>query len=512
MQERRTNYRRRAANSNQTLSDAHSDSFAALKNLSRNQNFQKFSGIKPESIFLCVAVVIGLVFAIFQPLFIEPDSSYHFEKSTYIANTVVDRAKIGFFGEDYDNHTQVEPPYVSDWKKGVSWMSSTVADGSYFKLFFQTKLPTVNKDQVQDKRVEGSTWLNDISHDVPALGVMIGHAIYPSLGSMVITARILNLTFFILCLFFIIKRLAAYKLLFVFVSLSPTVIQLATSLSYDCYAYVAVALASACLINAAHHLKSDKKISFAQLGISFISLMLSSLALLFAKWNFWLLYLLMALVALGLLLKLFGLKIRSRQLAYLGLPILGIGALGAVIVLNEKLLVFIPKLFMSLLEPYYTILSAQILSGTSVAGLPGWAMLAEFAVLILVLLSQREEVVPSWFAWLGMLLFVVNMFGVLYTYALDKDFTGNIILGPQGRYFTPLILILAPFFTLVAQKIAVVSGKWLKYLVMASSILFLVLNFSVLATRFYALHRPLDEYRSGVEHYILYENKKDKGK
>ncbi|GAB2025282.1 DUF2142 domain-containing protein [Lactovum odontotermitis] len=478
------------------------------------------TGVKPESIFLVVAVVMGMIFAIFQPLFIEPDSSFHFEKSSYIANTVVDRSKIGFFGEDYGNVTVDRDSYgytgplnISDWKKGVSWISKTAEKGTYFKLFFQTKLPTIDKDKVQDNRVKGATWLNDISHDVPALGIMIGHALYPSLGSMVITARILNLTFFVLCLYFIIKRLIAYKLLFVFVSLSPTVIQLATSLSYDCYGYVAFALAAACLINTAFHMKNDKKLSFKQAGISILSLAFSSLALYFAKANFLLLYVLIALVVLVVLLRILGLRASPQQTAYLGISLLVLGGVGSIVVLNSKLFVFLPKLYMSLLEPYYTILSSQVLSGTAVAGLPGWAVLVQFALLILVLLSQHKETLPKWFAWSGMLLFVVNLFGVLYSYSqMSKEFPGNIILGPQGRYFTPFILLLAPFFTLLAKKVSVAAGHWLKRLVIFGSVLFLVLNFAVLATRFYVLHRPMDEYRSGVQHYILYEDKKDSGK
>ena len=52
--------------------------------------------MKPERLFLIVTLVAGLIFAIAQPLFIEPDSSYHFDKSSYLSNTVVDRTKIGF--------------------------------------------------------------------------------------------------------------------------------------------------------------------------------------------------------------------------------------------------------------------------------------------------------------------------------------------------------------------------------------------------------------------------------
>lgn len=50
-----------------------------------------------------IALVAGLIFTVAQPLFIEPDSSYHFDKSSYLSNTVVDRSKIGFPAEDYQS-------------------------------------------------------------------------------------------------------------------------------------------------------------------------------------------------------------------------------------------------------------------------------------------------------------------------------------------------------------------------------------------------------------------------
>ncbi len=67
------------------------------------ENNQTKKLIKPERLFLMIALVAGLIFTVAQPLFIEPDSSYHFDKSSYLSNTVVDRSKIGFPAEDYQS-------------------------------------------------------------------------------------------------------------------------------------------------------------------------------------------------------------------------------------------------------------------------------------------------------------------------------------------------------------------------------------------------------------------------
>lgn len=89
---------------------------------------------KPENIFLIFATVLGLAFALIQPLFVEPDSSYHFDHAMYISNTVVDRAKIGFPAEDYQS-APIPFNTVSEMKK----------EGRYFKNFFETKLPLISQ-------------------------------------------------------------------------------------------------------------------------------------------------------------------------------------------------------------------------------------------------------------------------------------------------------------------------------------------------------------------------------
>lgn len=179
---------------------------------------------KPENIFLVFAIFFGLLFSFVQPLFNEPDSSYHFDHAMYISNTVVDRSAIGFSGEDYQSQP-IAFTKVSDMK----------AEGTYFKNFFETKLPLIHKKDADPRASRGYgtkwdlTWYNDVMHIVPGLGVKLGYAIYPSIGSMVLTARVFSLIFFVLSMFFIIKQLRAYQFLFVAISVTPTVIQQASS-------------------------------------------------------------------------------------------------------------------------------------------------------------------------------------------------------------------------------------------------------------------------------------------
>lgn len=94
----------------------------------------RYKKIKEENIFLVLSLFFGLLFSFVQPLFFEPDSSFHFDSSMYISNTVVDRTAVGFSGEDY--HSMPVP-----FTKIVDMQ----AEGTYNNSFFETKLPLIHK-------------------------------------------------------------------------------------------------------------------------------------------------------------------------------------------------------------------------------------------------------------------------------------------------------------------------------------------------------------------------------
>lgn len=442
-------------------------------------------------IFLVIAMTVGMISSLIQPLFIEPDASFHFDSASYIADTVVDRAKVGFPQEDYES-SPVPFSTVSTMKK----------EGVYFKKFFETKLTVVPKSKVADKRVIKLSWTQQAMHLIPALGIKMGHMIYPSIGAMIITARLFNLIFFALAMFFIIKNLKAYRLLFTAISLTPTVIQFATSLSYDCFNYVACAWMIATLLNVAVDIKDKKELSL----LDFLKrIIFPSVAISVSKTNSILLFILVA----ALLIYLIGKKLKisvNKVQAIIGIVVLFLIGLGYAAMRfggNGSIKLIASKFFYTFLEPYYTVLTTEVISGTNTAGVPAWFFGIQFAMLILLLLSCAKEVVPRWFAWSAAAVSVLNLFGILLQYSTSPHYPEHVITGPQGRYFTAFILLLAPIFTLLATKIQVSSGKWLKRMVIVISILALFLNIAIISVRFYHLQLPADEYRSGIEHYIF---------
>ena len=338
-------------------------------------------------------------------------------------------------------------------------------------------------------------------HLIPALGVKVGYMIYPSVGSMVLVARLFSLIFFVLTMYFIIKKLKAYQMIFTIISVTPVAIQFATSLSYDSYNYIVFAWLSATLINLAVELQENKEI---QLKDFFLRIILPSIALYFSKANSRLLYLIVLAVFIVIVAKKLKLNLTKLQVLIGSGVLIGLGALVYIFRYHDQLRLVVSKFLYTFMEPYYSVLTTQVISGTSTAAIPAWFYPIQYGALILLFLSYTKEQVPRWFAWLGLLINLINLFGVLFKFAIDPAFTEHVITGPQGRYFTVFILLLAPILTLLAQKISVkLTGSWLRRIILFVSLMALALNLGVTTLRCYHLHLPMDEYRSGIEHYIF---------
>lgn len=128
-----------------------------IYSLKDTQNLSKNS----EFLFLVIAISFGLLYALFQPLFFEPDSSYHFDKSMYLSNTVVDRTTVNFSGEDY----QSQPiPFTT--------ISNMKQQGVYYKNFFETELPLISKKM----RIVGLARIMELSKIFT--GIMTGCILY----------------------------------------------------------------------------------------------------------------------------------------------------------------------------------------------------------------------------------------------------------------------------------------------------------------------------------------------
>ena len=290
-------------------------------------------------------------------------------------------------------------------------------------------------------------------------------------------------------------------MLFTVISISPVVIQLAASLSYDCFNYVACAWLIATLINLAIDIKDMQKVTLVNF---FTRVILPTFAVYFSKSNSRLLFILLLLTFLVLIVQKVNFQIKKWQAILTTTVVIALGIVFYILKYHDQLRVVINKFIYTFMEPYYSVLTTQVISGTSTVAVPAWFYPIQYTTLILLFLSYTKERVPRWFAWAGLFLNFMNLFGVLFKFAISPDFTEHVITGSQGRYFTVFLLLLAPIFTLLAQKIRVTTqGNGLKRTVILVAVLALVLNLSVTILKFYHLQVPMDEFRSGIEHYIF---------
>ncbi|MGX7199952.1 DUF2142 domain-containing protein [Enterococcus nangangensis] len=178
--------------------------------------------INIERAFLVLSLSFGFIFSIIFPVFYEGDVQFHFDYATYQADVVVDRASVG-----------------SNANFGYDVELKSVQNDEYFNKYFKTKLKKVNKMEVHDQRAYTSrTIANDLSHIIPAVGVWLGYHIYPSIGVMIVIARILATLFYSFTLYLIIKKVKYGKNLFVFTALTPVMAIQGYSLSYDSFSFV----------------------------------------------------------------------------------------------------------------------------------------------------------------------------------------------------------------------------------------------------------------------------------
>ena len=459
--------------------------------LKDTQNLSKNS----EFLFLVIAISFGLLYALFQPLFFEPDSSYHFDKSMYLSNTVVDRTTVNFAGEDY----QSQPiPFTT--------ISNMMQQGVYYKNFFETELQLISKKNANSRisknygTKQDIHWYNDWMHIIPAIGVKLGYMINPTIASMVIVARLMNLLFFTLSMFFIIKFLKGYKLVFVAISITPTIIQNATSLSYDCYNYVVSSFLIMMLLNLAIEQQIYKKNSTVY---CFKRLIIPCILVLYSKTNTKLLFLLVLLFLVHLIVQKYQIRLLNKRKIFYCSIIISISLLIFLYLHFDSTLLVLKKMFYTILEPYYTVLSTEIISGTTTAAVPYWFYGIQMTSLFLLYFAHSKEIVSRWFAYSCFLIFVLNFSAIMISYALNPAFSEMVITGPQGRYFTPFLLLLAPIATIFSRRVVIKLNKSLIRFVFVVSIFALIFNIGITSVKFYHLNLPADEFRSGISHYIF---------
>jgi uncharacterized membrane protein len=461
-----------------------------------NERFHDHVLIKNiHKIYIVLALVIGLGMSIAMPIFSEPDGQYHYTAATNIAGLTND---LSAYGED-------------EIGSGIGKEIIQYQTSNYFEEYFLNKIVEMPLEDLPrlNYPIAKNTY-NYWGHLVPAAGVAIGHKIYPSLGVMVVAARMLSVFVYAIAMFLIIRYVKGGKLLFFAVSLSPVIMNTFASLSYDGLSYVLSALLIAIAIN----ISVQRRAYVWDLILAVIA---SGAVWVAAKTNF---KLLLVMVPAAILFNFFrnlrdkheqtvgqahtsrASRVREMSKKHWGwlIPVVALVAFGLVLWLKPTLYYAFYRFIltfgvnfdgsMGITNLFQTMLAAPY---PSINHLPLWVSMVW--VLIVVILSAADEkfVKTKLISWFAVLLFLAGLAGVYYEYVgyfapkveMTQDRYLGVIQGVQGRYFTPTILLLS---LIAGYDKFPLKIKFSNVLLYVTILMIVVTNFMLVFNTLYAVY------------------------
>lgn len=432
---------------------------------------------KPEIVFVIIASFFGLLSSVFLPVLAVPDENQHFQIS------------YAMFSEN--------KRAPQDLVFNETMILNTVQAHQYKELFFnktsasQDGIAINTGSLVFDGKTKASVF--DIMHLPQAIGVLIGKLIYPSVGVMVLLGRLTTLVLFIAALYFIIKKVRYGKWLFVFVASLPIMIQQAASVSYDPINTLAIFAWVAFVINLVTQKTSITRKQFA------IGALLALFLLLSKSNNALLLALALAVPIKQVVSAKTATKIREHKywniLKYTGIAIIILVTCAALYYMSVKLLggqEFHPRRLWDVLLNTFVWGNTGLIDVTTIGvigqfsnfyyHLPIWVVIGAFIVFTFLLLADKLPNVSRRFAIVSGLLFFGSILlisiGMYYGWAMKVERLGpgaEVTDGIQGRYFTPLLILLFPAFAYLQKYVSIAAkNKLLVPLVSTGTAIFLL--------------------------------------
>jgi uncharacterized membrane protein len=380
-----------------------------------------------------------------------------------IANSIRENRYIQNFTKKTNLDSNCFTVNIAEKKSNIVFGSNTVATGSVVKHF--ANFPA-------------------------AIGVLIGRVVWPTVGGMVLLGRLTNFAVFIVAVYFIIKKVKFGKLVFLFLAITPMMIHQMASLSYDVLNLVAIfAFVAFCINLAVQKSKLSKNQYIQSVGI----VLLLSIS---KPNNLLMIPLLLAIIAekyhhphlRNIKNFINSIKQRWGTTKYRIVTISTILIISALIlyVLSESISVH--RLMATVLNTVlYTNVNGQLdpIATTGVVGnfgwlayrFPEWIVILWFVVLTIVLLGSKAPKISkrlSIWALATFLLVCASVFGAIgYNQYIHGS---NVLLGVQGRYFTPLIPLLILVFAGLRQDLKIqIRPQTLQNIVVLFSVIILLL-------------------------------------
>lgn len=431
--------------------------------------------MKIEKLFLFLAVPCIALFMFLVPVTQVPDEGEHSRLAWEIGYNVKNEEEfysLVFHQADVVLNSSPEPEALN--KKVYRKLFEKKVDFSndHFKLKFSIK---------------------KIMHLPQFIGMVIGKAIYPSLGVILLVGRIFNALAYIVGMYFVIKAAKYGKLALMFISLLPMMLQQAASLSYDVLNYVSIACFFVFFVNLIKERTFTNK--------KFLQLILLTLFLYSTKTNNLLLLPFLVMIDfefegfLKVLNPAYNFFKKYRWYFVTGAVCLGIVAFYFFLKGWGGTQHFIWVMFNTFFLQQENVNLNGLLTigifgefGWLTTQLPLWLIFIDIVVLVLIYLSEyisvtKTEGISSALIFpLQVLVIVIGMY-FAWTLRSNPDNVGanRIAHGEQGRYFTPFLIYLAPLFSICQSKLGLEINR--KSIINLSTIIILInvaLSFAVL--------------------------------
>lgn len=431
--------------------------------------------MKIEKLFLVLAVPCVALFMFLVPVTQVPDEGEHSRLAWEIGYNVKNEDEFNslvFHQADAVLNSSSEPEALN--KKVYRKLFEKKVDFSkdHFKLKFSIK---------------------KLMHLPQFIGMLIGKAIYPSLGVILLVGRIVNALVYIIGMYYVIKAAKYGKLALMFISLLPMMLQQAASLSYDVLNYVSIACFFVFFVNLIKERTFTNK--------KFLQLILLTLFLYSTKTNNLLLLPLLVMVDfefegfLKVLNPAYNFFKKYRWYFVTGAVCLGIVAFYFFLKGWGGTQHFIWVMFNTFFLQQENVNLNGLLTigifgefGWLTTQLPLWLIFIDIVVLVLIYLSEyipvtKTEGISSALIFpLQVLVIVIGMY-FAWTLRSNPDNVGanRIAHGEQGRYFTPFLIYLAPLFSICQSKLGLEINR--KSIINLSTIIILInvaVSFAVL--------------------------------
>lgn len=432
-----------------------------LANIKFIPNIHKF--------YIVIALFFGIIYSVFLPILNGPDSQIHFLTSAAIFNKVPDLSHYGIY-----SITSSMTPEKSFYQSGTA-----------FKEFFiqQVKIISASKIPIgpgQNSIVSHGLDFSFFSHIVPAFGLLLGYYIYPSLGMMVIWGRIFSMLVYSTIIYVLLKKVKAGKLVLFTISLSPLVLSQISSFSYDASTFTVIFLFLCIVINFLYDKQiTTKKVLFLFLG--------SISVILFAKENY---VVLLTLVPISFVYVYFASRrvsrrkkrtaatkrniLRSRLTFSIGL--LSLLLLASVSINYGGILSLVGR-FVDVFTIYNPqnlgVLSYFTQTSTIDNALPNWLASIWFGLILFITFFGNEKYLSDnklgkFTSFFALFLFLLNYIIVYFIFLIDTVpqvksnlLSVNLVPGVQGRYFTPLFLLLSIYSAGSSLDFKIKNQNWL---------------------------------------------------